>query len=75
MSLRSAWTFWGVDSAAAQLSDPFGTDSNDLPVDRFVKNIHAEYLEVVGTGITSGSNANDDLLTLPSGIGSRPKGE
>lgn len=66
-----AWTFWGVDSAAAQLSDPFGTDANDLPTDRFVRNIHDEYLELVGTGTTSGSDANDTFMTLPPGVGSK----
>lgn len=72
----SAWTFWGVDSAAAQLSDPFGTDANDLPTDRFIRSIHDEYLELAGTGKTSGSDANDTFLTLPSGFGSKDlKGE
>ncbi|KAK9898815.1 UPF0187-domain-containing protein [Cystobasidium minutum MCA 4210] len=66
-----AWTFWGVDSAAAQLSDPFGTDVNDLPTDKFVRNIHDEYLELVGSGAMSGSNANDSFLTLPASVGSK----
>lgn len=65
----SAWTFWGVDSAAAQLSDPFGNDANDLPTDRFVRNIHDEYLELVGTGVESGSAANDTLLSIPGEVG------
>jgi putative membrane protein len=77
LDLRArAWTFWGVDSAAAQLSDPFGTDANDLPTDRFVRSIHDEFLELVGTGTVSGSNANDTFLSLPSSVGSKEiKGE
>jgi len=66
-----AWTFWGVNAAAQQLSDPFGTEANDLPVDRFVNNIHLEYLELVGVGEQSGSAANDAFLTLPAEVGEK----
>ena len=72
---RRAWTFWGVDSAASQLSDPFGTDANDLPTDKFVASIHSEFLELVGEGTASGSSANDELLGLPDSLGERAKGE
>lgn len=56
-----------MDSAAAQLSDPFGTDSNDLPIERFVQNIHLEYLEVIGKGGMTDSIPTKERLTLPSG--------
>lgn len=38
-----------------------------------MRNIHSEYLEIAGHGYTSGSSANDELLTLPSGVGAPAK--
>ncbi|KAK4046188.1 3',5'-cyclic-nucleotide phosphodiesterase [Microbotryomycetes sp. JL201] len=39
--------FFGVDRAAEELSDPFGTEPNDLPIAKFCEQIHAEYREMV----------------------------
>lgn len=66
-----AWTFFGVDSAAAQLSDPFGKDDNDLPTDKFVQSIHNDILEILGEG----SWANREWLSLPAEIGEKTKGQ
>lgn len=49
----AAFTFFGVDRAAEQLSDPFGTEENDLPLDRFCADIESEYREYLGSGSSS----------------------
>ncbi|GAA6002276.1 uncharacterized protein JCM10292_000842 [Rhodotorula paludigena] len=49
----SAAVFFGVDSAAAELSDPFGLEPNDLPVSRYCADLHREYLEMLGEGDSS----------------------
>ncbi|KAM0787727.1 hypothetical protein ACM66B_003785 [Microbotryomycetes sp. NB124-2] len=39
--------FFGVDRAAEELSDPFGTEPNDLPIAKFCEQIHTEWKEIV----------------------------
>lgn len=39
----------GVDCAAEALSDPFGFDSNDLPLDRYCADLLRETQDIIGT--------------------------
>ncbi|ORY92657.1 Bestrophin, RFP-TM, chloride channel-domain-containing protein [Leucosporidium creatinivorum] len=48
--------FYGVDRAAEELSDPFGTEPNDLPIAKFCQQIEAEWQEMLGTGHASQGN-------------------
>ncbi|GAA5851325.1 hypothetical protein JCM8547_004207 [Rhodosporidiobolus lusitaniae] len=57
----AAAVFCGVDSAAEELSDPFGTQPNDLPIARFCADLYRECKEMLGDG---GSNG-DDFLPPP----------
>ncbi|GAA6012288.1 hypothetical protein JCM11491_007083 [Sporobolomyces phaffii] len=52
----AAAVFFGLDRASEELSDPFGTEPNDLPVARYCADLHREYLEMIGQG---GSRANE----------------
>ncbi|GAA5836076.1 hypothetical protein JCM3766R1_001959 [Sporobolomyces carnicolor] len=52
----AASVFFGLDRASEELSDPFGTEPNDLPVARYCADLHREYLEMIGQG---GSHANE----------------
>ncbi|KAK4047034.1 hypothetical protein OIO90_006355 [Microbotryomycetes sp. JL221] len=52
--------FFGVDRAAEELSDPFGTEPNDLPISKFCAQIEAEYREIIGA---AGSEGNHWLPT------------
>ncbi|GAA5980764.1 hypothetical protein JCM5350_006380 [Sporobolomyces pararoseus] len=52
----AAAVFFGLDRASEELSDPFGTEPNDLPVARYCADLHREYLEMIGQG---GSHANE----------------
>jgi len=61
MTSLAAFTFFGIDKIAEQLSDPFGLDANDLPVDRFCAEIKKEYLELLGAG----SNGDDWTPIVP----------
>ncbi|KAI5479148.1 hypothetical protein MNV49_004008 [Pseudohyphozyma bogoriensis] len=63
----AAIVFYGVDRAGEELSDPFGTEPNDLPLERFCTDIHREYLELVGSGIAAGSAGNDWRPTTVTG--------
>ncbi|POY71815.1 hypothetical protein BMF94_5176 [Rhodotorula taiwanensis] len=53
----SAAVFFGIDRAAEELSDPFGTEPNDLPIGRFCADLHREYLEMIGEGGGSSGNS------------------
>ncbi|KAL8278914.1 hypothetical protein RQP46_008583 [Phenoliferia psychrophenolica] len=44
----AALVFYGVDRAGEELSDPFGREPNDLPLERFCGEIQSEFLELVG---------------------------
>ncbi|GAA6002360.1 hypothetical protein JCM10207_001081 [Rhodosporidiobolus poonsookiae] len=63
----AAAVFCGVDAAAEELSDPFGTQPNDLPIARFCADLHREYLEMIGEGGSSGS----DWAPAPETISSK----
>ncbi|GAA5911496.1 uncharacterized protein JCM6883_005777 [Sporobolomyces salmoneus] len=52
----AASVFFGLDRASEELSDPFGTEPNDLPVARYCADLYREYLEMIGKG---GSHANE----------------
>ncbi|GAA5928595.1 uncharacterized protein JCM15063_003917 [Sporobolomyces koalae] len=52
----AAAVFFGLDRASEELSDPFGTEPNDLPVERYCADLYREYLEMCGKG---GSRANE----------------
>ncbi|GAA6050155.1 hypothetical protein JCM3770_000428 [Rhodotorula araucariae] len=53
----SAAVFFGLNSAAEELSDPFGVEPNDLPVARYCADLHREYLEMLGEGGGSSGNS------------------
>lgn len=43
-----AYTFLGLDALSAEIEDPFGIQSNDLPLDAMVRSIEIELLESLG---------------------------
>ncbi|KAI9347298.1 Bestrophin, RFP-TM, chloride channel-domain-containing protein [Obelidium mucronatum] len=60
-------TFFGVDAIAGEISDPFGTDENDLPLDYFCVKLKddLEYImdgqfDVGGGWVGSGSEAEEE---------------
>lgn len=50
--------YYGIDKSAEELSDPHGTDPNDLPVARFCQDIEREAREL-GLVLLSGSDKKD----------------
>merc|ERR550514_805002 len=44
----SSYGILGLENAAVQMENPFGTDSNDLPLDDFCNDIQLELREVIG---------------------------
>ncbi|GAA5977638.1 hypothetical protein JCM11641_006883 [Rhodosporidiobolus odoratus] len=60
----AAAVFCGVDSAAEELSDPFGTQPNDLPIARFCADLYRETKEMLGEGGSDG----DDFTPEPSTV-------
>ncbi|KAM0752022.1 hypothetical protein T439DRAFT_199296 [Meredithblackwellia eburnea MCA 4105] len=74
----SSLVFYGVDRAGEELSDPFGTEPNDLPLAKFSADIHAEYLDLAGIPVPSidGNVAGTSGVTeLGSGLGSEKRRE
>ncbi|WP_425293566.1 bestrophin family protein [Lampropedia puyangensis] len=43
-----AYTFFALEALGAQLEDPFGTESNDLPLSAIAYTVEASVLELVG---------------------------
>lgn len=43
-----AYAFFGLDALSDQLSEPFGTDENDLPLDALVRTVERELLHAAG---------------------------
>ncbi|GAA5824220.1 hypothetical protein JCM11251_001573 [Rhodosporidiobolus azoricus] len=58
--------FCGVDSAAEELSDPFGEQPNDLPIARFCADLYRETREMLGEGGSNGEEWLPDTSALSS---------
>ncbi len=43
-----AYTFLGLDALSSEIEEPFGTQSNDLPLDAMVRTIEIELLSTLG---------------------------
>lgn len=43
-----AYTFLGLDALSTEIEEPFGTQSNDLPLDALVRNIEIDLLSSLG---------------------------
>jgi putative membrane protein len=43
-----AYTFLGLDALSTEIEEPFGTQSNDLPLDAMVRSIEIELLGTLG---------------------------
>ncbi|GAA6027298.1 hypothetical protein JCM8097_002570 [Rhodosporidiobolus ruineniae] len=52
----AAAVFVGVDAASEELSDPFGTQPNDLPIERFCADLYRETREMLGEGASGGDD-------------------
>ncbi|GAA5916587.1 hypothetical protein JCM6882_002552 [Rhodosporidiobolus microsporus] len=62
----AAAVFCGVDSAAEELSDPFGTEANDLPIARFCADLYRETKEMLGEGGSNGDEWAPEPATISS---------
>ncbi|GAA99950.1 uncharacterized protein L969DRAFT_609983 [Mixia osmundae IAM 14324] len=65
ITVLAAHCFLGVDASAEELSDPFGREENDLPLDQYCSDIHREWQELVQQGRASGAKLNDVEPVLP----------
>lgn len=45
-----AYTFFGIEEIGVEIEDPFGTDDNDLPLDRICRTIQGNVLALAGDG-------------------------
>lgn len=43
-----AYTFFGLDALGDELEEPFGTDSNDLPLDAMCRSMEMNLLQLLG---------------------------
>ena len=43
-----AYTFFGLDALGDEIEEPFGMDSNDLPLDAICRSIEINLLESIG---------------------------
>ena len=57
-----AYTFLGLDALSTELEEPFGTQSNDLPLDSMVRLIEIELLGTLGKPTPPPIQAQDDNL-------------
>ena len=48
LSAVVAYSFFGLDALSAELEDPFGTEANDLPLDRMCRICEISVLEALG---------------------------
>ena len=48
LAFMISYAFFGLDALGDELGDPFGTDSNDLPLDALVRSIEREMLFAMG---------------------------
>ena len=57
-----AYTFLGLDALSSELEEPFGTQSNDLPLDSMVRTIEIELLGTLGKPTPPPIQAQDNNL-------------
>ncbi len=55
-----AYTFLGLDALSSEIEEPFGTQSNDLPLDSMVRTIEIELLSTLGKPTPPPIVANDN---------------
>ena len=57
-----AYTFLGLDALSTEIEEPFGTQSNDLPLDAMVRSIEIELLGTLGRPTPPPIQAHDHNL-------------
>jgi ion channel-forming bestrophin family protein len=57
-----AYTFLGLDALSSEIEEPFGTQSNDLPLDSMVRTIEIELLGTLGKPTPPPIQARDNNL-------------
>ena len=57
-----AYTFLGLDALSSEIEEPFGTQSNDLPLDSMVRSIEIELLSTLGKPTPPPIQAHDHNL-------------
>ncbi|NWK75018.1 bestrophin [Acinetobacter cumulans] len=57
-----AYTFLGLDALSSEIEEPFGTQSNDLPLDSMVRTIEIELLGTLGKPTPPPIQAHDNNL-------------
>ncbi|UIZ58063.1 bestrophin family protein [Acinetobacter sp. SCLZS86] len=57
-----AYTFLGLDALSSEIEEPFGTQSNDLPLDAMVRTIEIELLGTLGKPTPPPIQAHDHNL-------------
>lgn len=57
-----AYTFLGLDALSSEIEEPFGTQSNDLPLDAMVRTIEIELLSTLGKPTPPPIQAHDHNL-------------
>ena len=57
-----AYTFLGLDALSTEIEEPFGTQSNDLPLDAMVRTIEIELLSTLGRPTPPPIQAHDHNL-------------
>ena len=57
-----AYTFLGLDALSSEIEEPFGTQSNDLPLDSMVRTIEIELLGTLGKQTPPPIQARDNNL-------------
>ncbi|KAA8732692.1 bestrophin [Acinetobacter qingfengensis] len=57
-----AYTFLGLDALSTEIEEPFGTQSNDLPLDSMVRNIEIDLLSSLGRPTPPPIQAEDHNL-------------
>lgn len=55
-------TFLGLDALSSEIEEPFGTQSNDLPLDAMVRSIEIELLGTLGKPTPPPIQAQDNNL-------------
>ncbi|MBR1221636.1 bestrophin family protein [Bradyrhizobium sp. U87765 SZCCT0131] len=56
------YAFFGLDALGDELSDPFGTEPNDLPLDAMVRTIERDLLHAMGRDLPPPLEARDYVL-------------
>ncbi|WP_260923740.1 bestrophin family protein [Novosphingobium sp. 9] len=61
--LLVSYAFFGLDSLGDEMEDPFGTETNDLPLDAMARTVEREMLAMLGhTDLPPALLPQDDLL-------------